>query len=183
MYTMQESHSASEIFQFTSEDLQANEQGRITERQRAAMKKRIRAKFWRDSVLFVIPASIVATPSIAICAVTVGAMSLSTNSSLLLVIVVVVWSLIYALALITLDRYLAALDDLRWGNMAAVSGRAIVGEADISFGRTFHPLTVGEQEFRLSASEIAVFRNDQPCRIYFLRHAGIILSVEFPQLD
>jgi len=132
--TMQNSQNAAEVFKFTPEDLQANAQGTITVRQFDAMRGRLRAKFWRDSAIFFVPASIVATPSIAICAVTARMDTMSANSAALLVGVLVIWTTIYLLAVFTLDRYLAGLDYLRWRSVDEAKGRVSLGDDEISFG-------------------------------------------------
>jgi hypothetical protein len=149
-------------------------------RQFEVMRRRIRAKFWRDSAVFFVPASIVATPSIAICAVTARMDSLSANSAILLVAVLSVWTVIYLLAVFTLDRYLAGLDYLRWRSVSSASGRVRLGDAEIAFGRTFHWLHIADADFRLSPQEAELFPVGQACTVYYLRNVGIILSVDFP---
>ena len=99
----------------------------------------------------------------------------------MLLVILTVWVVIYGLLVTTLDNYMAGLDYLRWQSVSSASGWVTLGDAEVSFGRTFHWLHVGETEFRLPASEFETFEDGKRCRIYYLRNVRIILSVEFPE--
>jgi hypothetical protein len=162
-------HLLHEVFNFTTEDLQANQAGVISSRQKEMMRR----------AHLVIPSVFIGTLlAVFILAAVIVMVVLRPPESMLAVfwiVFVLLLGLLGALSMALLRTWLALLPELKVGRVVRLAGSAHLQRDDKNVVYKVH---LGDRTFQISQAKLEYLKDDEPYVIYTLPTKDVILSIE-----
>jgi hypothetical protein len=150
---------------FTGEDLYANRDGTLTERQRAKLRRAL----LRDALLYgVLEVLLVGV----ILLIIVNALRLRTDVNLPILAIFLLAASLYPIYI--LRQTLATRADLAAGQIWIAAGRVQL----LDVGRGNYRLEMGKQAFNVGKKAFSTFQNERHYRIYYAPHLKTILAAE-----
>ncbi len=160
-----------EAIGFTEEDLEANRDGRITERQRKLLNDERLS--WRGWIFLALGACPVISVIILLDVVRTQADLWNRVQVIGLVSVVAI-----GVALFAWFRMSYYSDDLRTDDVQVAEGRISLGIAENKNSRNYY-VTIGRVTLKIPKKAFLAFKNDDPYAIFYMRYSKMLLSAEW----